>query len=1011
MAKKPSGLKITRTGGKFKCEWTLGETYTEQQFQFKAVSEKSFAQAVQQRVSGVGWAEPVVSWDKSETVSKTAKTKTITLSLTDYFPTKEVYLEAFEFRVRGKAGGSWSDWVEKTYRIYAPTAPTLTASWEESHANRTTFTWEGPSDAAQEPIYDVELQTVKKTNCPQSVTGLSEWSSATGVSKAVSGSIDYTESSITGSSRRIVRMRSRGAGGYSTWVYADHIYATPNTPAIQSYDVKYNSSAYTFNISATCKVNADAQHPIDDVVLEYCIGTPNTGMALPVSPTWNELASLGPSSQTIQLSDRVYLYTSNVEGTISKQITEQLDADECMWIRATAKHDASTAYSTVILAYKGKLSAPSSISVTDINTTTHRATVNATNNSSVPDSYLAVVYQPSNNPDGSFIVAIIPHGSSSVTVQCPDWSDSGDLGFKVYAVVGSNSYTTIDGVKHYTINEQMSSETSDTGGSIPRIPTGLTLSKTDVEGCVRARWTWTWTEADAAEISWSTIPNAWNSTEEPENYTIRNTHDGVFDIAGLTPGLTYYVRVRLISGDTYGPYSDTAVIYLAEKPSKPGAWVSEDTITSDGETTLYWGYESNDGTEQKYAAIATVTYTGGVPSYTQIKQVESGQSLLLDAKELGWSDGTTYLLAVKVTSGSNMESDWSDTVAVNVAAALECHITATSLVDGVLAALPLTMTVTGAGSGTTQLEIVRAVDFSQRRPDDTESRGYEGQAVFRRSYLGESQQTINKSDLIGMLDDTAPYYINAIVIDQYGRTAIDSVLFTVGWSHQAVMPVGSAVIDGSIAKITVGTPVGTASGDTVDIYRLSADKPVLVYKGASFGDVIVDPYPAIGQHGGYRLCFRTGNGDYITADQEYAWLDLSTDFESMSQYIEFDGNTILLDHNVDLSSTWEKSYRETKYLGGTIEGDWLAGTSKSGSIKAVKLSEEEVSDLKVLRDLAVYEGPVHIRTKEGASYNANVNYSEDESYSAGGKVTTVNLSISRSGEAEPDGMTLAEWTA
>ena len=52
MAKKPSGLKITRTGGNFKCEWTLGETYTEQQFQFKAVSEKSFAQAVQQKVSG-----------------------------------------------------------------------------------------------------------------------------------------------------------------------------------------------------------------------------------------------------------------------------------------------------------------------------------------------------------------------------------------------------------------------------------------------------------------------------------------------------------------------------------------------------------------------------------------------------------------------------------------------------------------------------------------------------------------------------------------------------------------------------------------------------------------------------------------------------------------------------------------------------------------------------------------------------------------------------------------------
>jgi hypothetical protein len=446
----------------------------------------------------------------------------------------------------------------------------------------------------------------------------------------------------------------------------------------------------------------------------------------------------------------------------------------------------------------------------------------------------------------------------------------------------------------------------------------------------------------------------------------------------------------------------------------PVATLTKDILAQDDYTTISWTYVSMDKTGQAHAEVAEII--GG--AYQTIGSTESAQNLTLNPSELGWATGTSHQLVVRVTSASNQTSIWSDPVRVTVADPITCTITQTSLTleSGALflKSLPLTVTVAGAGSsGQTTLIIRRAANYTQERPDRSTFNGYDGEVIVRRTYTGEAQQTITADDIIegSHLDDTAYYAVYAEVQDAYGQHANDGQYFTVNWTHQAIAPKGTVQIVGTAAYITTEAPTGATLTDTVDIYRLSADLPELIYKGAAFGDTIVDPYPAIGDFGGYRLVTITENGDYTAADGEFAWIDVEADFEPAQQLIDFGSIQMTLAYNVELSASWEKDFTSTKYLGGTQDGDWLAGVEKSGGIESVALMENQAGDIAAFRMLAEYSGPVHIRTKDGSSYTANVDVSENQKYTTAGKIRELQLKIQRTRPEEPDGMTQAEWEA
>ena len=667
-----------------------------------------------------------------------------------------------------------------------------------------------------------------------------------------------------------------------------------------------------------------------------------------------------------------------------------------------------------------------------MNDATHSASVTATNNSDVPDSFLVVLYRDGKNATGT-PVGIIPHGQSSTTCVCPTWTAGAQKSFAVYAAQGSYTAATRgDGVTTYTLKVNMKSATITDGGSVPAAPGNPGVELTDIPGTIRVSFTWAWTAANAAEISWADHADAWESTSEPETYIISNINASHWNISGLETGKTWYVRIRLLAttddDTTYGMYTDILPIDLASAPAVTELQLSAGAITEHGTVTAAWTYVSKDGTGQSYAKIAEYINN----DYTEIAHAQTAQHVDLSAEALGWTAGETHLLAVQVTSESGNTSEWSELVPIAVVEPITAEIFADSLeattitADGVtktvnaLTEMPLTVTVTGAGTnGFTTVAIERAEAYHVERPNEDERYSFEGETIALFSQIGEDEITIDNAMLIGSLDDGAQYRIVATVSDSFGQTDTAVKEFEVHWTHQAEAPTASVTIDreNMVAKLTATAPGSAIATDVCDIYRLSVDKPELIYPGAVFGETYVDPFPTIGAFGGYRFVTRTANGDYIDSENKMAWTDMLAEddddvlFGTEYNIIDFGTGRVLLLYGIDLSNSWTKDFTQTQYLGGSVQGDWNPAVTRQTSVNGVAISEEDTGTIEGIRRLAVWPGICHIRTKDGSSFAADVQVKENYKQSNAQRYVYFTLTVTRVDQDEYDGMTLAEWEA
>ena len=183
--------------------------------------------------------------------------------------------------------------------------------------------------------------------------------------------------------------------------------------------------------------------------------------------------------------------------------------------------------------------------------------------------------------------------------------------------------------------------------------------------------------------------------------------------------------------------------------------------------------------------------------------------------------------------------------------------------------------------------------------------------------------------------------------------------------------------------------------------------------GGTFGTTYVDPYPAIGEFGGHRIVYRTADGDYITENNEIAWLDITAeDGDALLlnySLIDFDGEQIEFRYDVTHSNNWEKDFRETRYLGGSVTGDWNRAVGRTASLKGAAVTVKDQDTMRKFRRLAAYPGICHIRTVDGSSFACDIQVSEDRSYDKDTVRAEYSLSVTRVDPEEPEGLTLAEW--
>ena len=654
MAKKktkaPGGLTISRNNGSFLCSWTKGESYQKQEFLF---------------------ALNLGAWTSLGSIDKEAASQLIEYSIWNLYPYGGT-LTAVSFCVRGQAKDkTWSDWSYYTFSMGAPAIPS--ASMTPKSAEVATFAWSTEPDIeGQYPYTVIEYQHQLTEGATQP-----NWNVALTLNTLSESSIDVTENSstiATGSHTRWFRARARGMAGDSYWsAVQKRVYAKPH-PAVIT-DTKATKDGSGLSVIVSYQTQSSAEYPIDNIEAEYIIVTPAAGVTLPSGElSWTSCGGL---------------ITTTGNDSISFSTGSALEDDKVLFARVNTRHEDDSynriAYGTPTLVAKAHLADPDNVAITNTDTSLHRVTLSARNNSSVPDAFLVVTYKSN---DEEFDIAVIPHGESSVTIQCPNWGES-QISFGVRANVGSYTYITrSDSVKVYKVSSKMRSKAPVwQGGSFPVAPATVTVSPTEVSGSARVDWTWSWPAAHSAEISWADHMDAWESTDEPSTYRVSNVHASSWNIAGLELGKTWYVRVRLIGGtsdaETYSPWSSPiASIDLASTPAVPMLTLSQEVITLDDTLTAYWSYTSADGKAQSYAEICEVTESGGTLTYGRvIGHTQTAQHIDIDPKEVGWQAGDSKKLSVRVVSSAGKKSEgWSPPVTVKVANAITATISSTSLV-------------------------------------------------------------------------------------------------------------------------------------------------------------------------------------------------------------------------------------------------------------------------------------------------------------------------------------------
>lgn len=1022
----PEGLTISRNGLTFAFKWKI--------------NDKNYAsgQQVQYRLNNSG------EWQNIGNIKTTDTSTSLTLSAGDYYPTfGKPTVNMISFRVRGLRSKSsivtstktvkkvlYSDWAEKSLALYVHAAPTVSAAWGgSSNPYSTSFTASTTVKTDdQYPFTRINWEAVLVKDCSEtdgSKISFSGGTMATGSSPNASTTNAILEDSntIVGANKsytRWYRARVTSIAGASGWVYSKHVYATPNKPTVTAASI--NKSGNIPVVEMSYNTAESVAHPIDKTEAQYVITTPASGLTCPSGATWDTATTPKDIRPT---------------GKTQFSLESSVGYDQCLWTRIKLTHDTNTNYSAPRLVEKGSLTSPSNLTV-QVNQSNFQATVTATNGSAVPDSKLAIVFRQANNPSKDLIVGVINHGATSATVKCPNWTNLGAVAFGVYAFQGTaSSKTRSDGVTQYTVTANMTSTTIWDGGAVPSAPTAVTASPSDETGEIIVTWKWAWSAADVAEVSWSQNANAWESTDEPDTYVITNLYDAQWRISNLETGVVWYIRIRLgqTNGDdiTYGPYCRTVSVDLSSAPAVPVLVLSEGVISEKGSVTATWAYVTGDGTGQGFAEICEATVNANSITYGDIiAHTETAQKIVISARDVGWTSGNTYNLCVRVSSASGRRCDgWSAPVPVTVAVPPTCGISSTSLetitvtdAEEVtrqvlsLTEMPLEVHLSGVTNSSViaSVAIERALDYSTVRPDGTIFHGYEGETVALIKQTGRNVFTITADDLIGHLDDEAHYRIVATLQDNLGQTDSASLEFEVHWGHQAIVPNAFILVDNYnyIAVITPLAPEGTETGDVCDIYRLSADKPELIVKGAAWGTEYVDPYPAPGRFGGHRIVFRSKDGDYITADNQMAWIDLQ---ESVGDYLEaqrtmidFPGGRAELDYNLTLSNTWKKDFTETKYLGGAVQGDWNSAVSRTAKVDGIVVIGDTPEKIQIFRQLAVYPGICHVRTPEGSSFAADVQVSESVGYEDGAQTASFSLSITRVDAEELDGLTFEEWS-
>lgn len=1036
MAKKkkksaaPSGLSISRDGLKFTISWKIpAKKYEDGQWLWYRLHTKNAG------ASKWDWTK----WKKIN-VGKSATKKTVALNAKNYYPVSSKLLNAIEFKVKGKTKSDKKHTYTaahstKTFAIHAPNAPSVSYSLDDADANKGTFTWSTSYEANDARHFArTQVQTALMINYKGAIANARfSNSSHTGAS----GTWAITEDGSPTQNKtfcRIVRAKSRGCAGDSGWSYAYHYYSIPGRPNIQSTGSKEIGSSSRY-VWANWVQASPRDRPVDSMELQYAIDTPESGERY-TGTSWS-------TGVTVAYHD----YTVSADFNTDDGIAE----DQIMWTRVQSTHDKKYAYSEPRVAARGALKSPSFDTVSATGTT---LTINSVErNTEVPDAKTAVWMKIGNEEKG--IIAITDK-EGTITVACPDVSGGTEYQIALKNFTGTSTPQNGASGTTYKLSPLMQSGWIYSETRKIAVPPKNITAMAVASDTVELTWDWSWKNADAATVAWADHEDAWISTEAPTTYDVED-RETTWHIGSLESAKTYYFRVRLrdTSGDeeVLSPWSDTVSVSLSETPTTPTLATTENYLALDDTVICSVGYTGNSKASIKIAEAVNDEPVKGKDGNVVVLMMSSGMETLSETIEninkiytanglLGnlWNVGEIHYLKAMVTAQGGKEGAWSDSVAVEIVAKPAIDSVATNLVSestaynpsdvttetsdqavpessegttNYLEQLPLTIVPSfGDSVGTAKVTIVRDEDYYILRPDGLKEQHFANEIIASFTGSETDSYAIDLSDLIGQMDDGARYSIQIAFTDIYDHVAEKKIPFVVRWKHQPEVPTATVntIADNKTASIVVAKPTTYADGDTFDLYRMSVDRAELILENGIYGQKYVDPYPALNEYGGILVVNKTANGDYITSDSSFAWLYSDFSIEYKKAIIDFDGESIEIQYNIDCDNSWDKDFERTVYLGGSVQGDWNPAVTRDLKIDAVSISLTEPTMIEQMRRLATYPGICHVRTPDGSSFSCDIQVSEKKDHDNKMR-TDFSLTIKKVDSEELDAVTEEQWSA
>lgn len=1036
--KAPSGLTVSRSGTKYTVKWKVN-----------AVSSKRKEQKVCWRTRNA--SGKVSGWSSAAKVGKSATSYTANVGS----------VTSVQFAVASKQSNlSYSAWAQSPwYEIKAPNPP-VGLAYANASTTSGTFSWGAGGADEHTPLSNYEYQTGYSSGTSEEVYGESVQTGYT--------SMTLTETDVSGVHRRYFRVRSCGPGGSSDWAKTSHIYGLPPEPEILSVGAS-GSAGSNYALTVRWRQGGGTAR-VKSMRVQYHIGVPTiTYGVLAPAPTasWTDAGTDLPMR-----GEEEYAATVSTAETVGEEeaVFVRIRSDHdggssySAAVRAAEFAGALTAPNLTIGSIDTANAAVTFDSVTNNSAVPgwleafafaqnagerqSLGRINASAGETVSSTVMRFVYDPSESysfgvqavsGDGSAMRSAVTWSSTismaaptSVAVEKTDvrgtvrvswawaaWADGAEIQWSdnplawdsneepdSYSVEKQTTFCYIagletDGTTYYFRVALTSGREKDGNrvvglfsdmlslglASAPSEPVlWLSQSIATEEDTVTAGWIYAGTDGTAqatAEICEAEWSNGWAFGDMlaavGSGQSAEISLPDMAELHGWQTGETHYLAVRTTSesGLTSG-WSTPVSLTIAEAPAV--------SLTDPfPETFDYTDVFDGDGSATDY----TLSY---VP--------DSVASVTVDGEEV-----SNYTVSEQVLSLSAAPADGSEIVIAYTA------------IGSALTALPLAVTCEGAGpAGTTTLKITRREAYAMDRPDGTELDGWEGETIFAAVMTGEADAfSITAEDLSGRLDDGAAYTLTAVVTDIYGQTAGTEVDFEVHWNHQAWIPTATVTVDTEhlAVAITPAAGAGYAEGDVCDIYRLSADQPELIVQGGAFGETYYDPYPAFGVNGGHRVVCRTANGDYITERNEPAWIDLGSEDGDLLAVerliIDYGTGRAELPYDLTLDNSWEKDFKQTTYLGGSVVGDWNRSVRRSLSASTVLVRSAQEDEALDMRALARSAELCHVRTPEGSSFCADVQISESRGYSTGTIAYTLKIS-----EVDPEGfdaMTAAEWAA